>query len=403
MLREFSKEKIYSVFLILTVVFCIASNFGLYLLYYCWLFFCFVLYCHAKLKTNLLLKVSVRNFYITLFGMFIAFYSCSQRQYTNILKFAVWAFIAMIGYCFITLVGDKDKIGRIIVWILAICSIEGLIQFFTHSISFSNYLVEWGDNLRQGVVSIFLQHIVWGHMLVIGIVFTVYFFSGLKQAILLLLFFVNLYASQCRSAWIACIAFVFLLFIRLLNRKHFSFRKKSFIVFILSIIISFFFLIINRKRVVIVLDGIMMHLQLLLSGQARYRFNTVFALIRYRFNDFNILHHLFGSGYGSSSIALKYYNLSLSGNRYVVDNQIVSIYFEFGIIAFLFFVYLFVESIFYVVHNKGNKESVFSIIYIINFLMSCVYESFGYTTTAFLFFFVMGAKIAQTDKSVNNL
>lgn len=392
--------------LYLSFITCVLTNFGYYNLYYAVLIGCSAIIIMLSLQAGHQFKIDKRIFNIIFMVTIIAIYSIAQRNYYNVLKFIVWSLVAYIGYNFVAYSNENEKkrFGRVILTVLVLASFEGLNQFITGNMSFTGRLVSWGDNLRQGAVSIFLQHIVWGHVLLIGFFVNEYVNKGMIRSILRILLLINLYACQSRASWLTLVIYLVIVSFKFLKQREIfsSINKYSVIKFMLAFvgvgIIIYYGL--TNSTLKNVMETIVSHLGSLFTGQARYRTSTIEALIDYRINKFNLMHWLLGSGYGSSSEALSYYGLSLSNKRYIVDNQIISVFFEFGFIVGCYIIYLFMNAIRVFILSRDKVQNLINGIFICNILMSLVYESFGYQVSAYIFFFTFGAKLAIDLKKI---
>ena len=380
------------------VVTCVLTNFGYYSIHTISLCI-FFMYEFYKTKHNKLL-INKKTSLVIVMSIVISLLSISQRNYSDIFKFIKWFILSFAGYVFIKRYDSENqkKVCNIVLIIIFLACIEGLVQYFSNKISLVDYLVPWGDNLRQGTVSIFLQHIVWGHVIIVGFVLSSCITNNKLRLLYKTILLINLYLCQSRSAWLTF--FVYLLYLYFPKIRNILFKKMnktkvlvSFVTFLLLLIL----LVLNMNSVSKVFDTIIDHLGMLLKGESNYRTNTIKSLLDYRISNPNLLYLLFGSGYSSSKIALENSGLFLSGNRYIVDNQIISIAFEFGIIAFAYVISMFIKS-FKKQNNQSNIDKLINLLFICNFCMSLVYESFGYEVTSFIMFFVFGAKIALNEK-----
>lgn len=393
------KQRFLDLLISLTIILCVLTNFGYYQMFNISLvivFFILVLFNINELK-----EIKLKLLITMLFTFGIVLFSILQQNSSDIFKFSVWFIEAVIGF-YIMKTSKYIKPKFIILTfflIIFLSSIEGVIQYTTGNITLVNYLNYWGDGLHQGIVSIFLQHIVWGHLLVIGYIANDFLNFTKFKNILRILLLINLFASQARSAWLALLVYFSLMIYRYFKHKNgdfiFSKNKALTLLVAMIIIITTLLLFPNMNQYIQEIKfTIISHINALFAGEANYRIRAIESLISNRIKYFNLFHWLFGSGYGSTSIALSYYGVSLSGERYIVDNQIISLAYDFGIVAVIFIIYMFLDSVKVFIKSNNKSYRLISSLYICNFVMSLVYESFGYQVTAFIFFFTVGAKTA---------
>ncbi|MFB8550737.1 hypothetical protein [Enterococcus casseliflavus] len=398
-----SKYRILDLLMCLSLIACVLTNFGEYSIFNFTLIITVIITLLFNIKE--MHEINRKLFVIILAILTIFLLSVIQQNSSDLFKFIVWIFEGIIGYYFIKrklLAREHDyksSLAFVFLFVLFLSSIEGTIQFFSGEITFINYLNYWGDGLHQGTVSIFLQHIVWGHVLVLGFVVNEFFNKGNIKNVLRVLFLANLYWSQARSAWLTLVIFLALNFLYKLKKQNYKIkltklRVLNFIIVLCLLTCFILFMPSLNQRVYSLIDSIFSHFFYLFKGEANYRLRAIQALLFDRLENINLVHWLFGSGYGSTSVALAKNGISLSGFRYVVDNQIISLGYDFGLIAFVFIFYLFFDSLKEFVTSENKLSRIISSLFICNFIMSLVYESFGYQVTALIFFFLIGAKLS---------
>lgn len=390
-----------------SLITCFLTNFDIYLPHYFIMLITPFIYIYA-FNIRISKRVIILIYSILIWGILSIL---QQGNIADLGDIIMWICIILLGYCFAYLTSKKidySFIKKLYFIIILLSLVEGINQLTTGKIFLSNLLVPWADDLHQGTTSFFLQHIIFGNLLVVAFWLNEKLTLNNKIKMLFrVLILINLYGTRARSAWLCFVLIIGLsiLSFMLKNKTHFKINKK--ILRRLGIIICFVLLVLIMLRNNSIIGDVISTIQnrmyrLIYAGEATYRQATASALIEYRLEHPNLFYIFFGSGINSTAQVLSSVGLSLSGNRYVVDNQIITFLFEFGVISVCFLLFLLYKAFKILFGLSSTEEKTIAGCYIINFFMALVYECVGFQVSRYLFFFFLGAMFYLSNKKGNN-
>lgn len=389
----------------------VATNFGAFVLFYCigilciaYLVFKYISMEHLKITSGYKYWQAIINnkkvFLFLLFLIALMLFTAIQTGMHSLFQIIKICLLIMIGYFYgkIENISQFKKLAGFLTMVFMPTVYLGIHQMLFGKNILDRYLVWWGDTLKQGTVSVFLQHIVFGHVLVILFLLNTF---GIRNKYLRwyhdILIIVALYSTKCRSAWLVFFGICILLLIQKIRITKIKINRnnvKKFVVYLMPVCLGILILC-SIPATRNAFHEIIYHFQRLSnSGSTNYRSSTFVMLIKERLSDINPIHWLFGSGYGSSKFYLKNLGISLGDNNYVVDNQWVTIFIELGLPCLLIFVYYYIHCFKTFWNAVNHKIEIFELIQLSNVMMLFVYEGFGYQVIAFFVFVSMGINLA---------
>ena len=378
---------------------CIGTNFGLYNLFYLSLMLTFVAFF---LENKIELKIK-KEYIIYIMVFFAAtLISTLSSEFYSFFRFFRWFLTIIVGYLFYknTSENGRNYIRKTIYIIMLFTLIEGTFQYITGVNSYQRILVSYADLLKRGTTSIFLQHIIWGQVLVLYFFYNEYKTENpiIKWMLRVWIIF-NIYASKARSSWLVFLICLLLLIFKNKNIISGKISKKLVGKIVISFSCIFVIAFISSKFIDYgtIWENIIYLLNKLIDGESLYRQSTIKALFIYRIQNFNPIYFIFGSGSGSAAETLRHMGVvGMKDN--VVDNQFVTVFFEMGfLLAAIWLIFLY-QALNLFFKSTDNNKSFISLCFIIVSLSSLVYESFGYQVTSFLFFFILGVFLKGNEK-----
>ena len=291
--------------------------------------------------------------------------------------------------------------------ILSILAIYGVFEFIFGNI-FDAYTVRvYAATYR--LHSLFLHPIIFSLMLLQSLIINHYLIKNVVvKGILTLINIFCIFMSLSRSSWLVL---GIILIMMMIHQKYI--QKKPLLVskyitkvrFLgIAVLLCVIVIIIQKLDIVSYLGTLMTRWQALEGSMSvQYRLSVIASVFSDRINDTNILHWLIGSGYHSvqASVANAEMGFATLGN-YVVDNQWISIFFDFGFIGLAALVYLTIKSLRCFFGNYDSGLWIVSLCMIANLLMALICDTFGWAPAGNVVFVLSGILFSISKKDLND-
>ena len=255
--------------------------------------------------------------------------------------------------------------------------------------------------------SIFLHPIIFSLMMLIAFWLSYYL---IENRILKFIFcMMSLYCivmTLTRSAWVAFVITVILNIIkRKLNKGSlFNFGKKvsKWKLIELIIILIIIFIISTKFNLLSIVNRMSLRWGTLNNSMSvTYRSNAIYTLFASRLSDNNIIHWLIGSGYHGVQKAAANAGIYFGtvGNN-VIDNQWISVFYDFGLIGIFVMIYIFVRSIIIFLKTKEIILKLMSLICFVCLFMGFFCDIFEWSTAANITFLFIGLISPKLNKNI---
>lgn len=253
--------------------------------------------------------------------------------------------------------------------------------------------------------TLFMHPILYAAILVLGIIILYYFpyKNYQKNLIFKIILFFNLLATKSRSSWIACLLVILLIII-----KHFSYKSKTTIqkkkiitiVFLLCSV-GILFLIFHQHFFDF---GSEIYSRILGGFTGKYQDGSRgvrLAIIEKAFLEFrnntSFGDFIFGKGSGYALYFISSH--PISGWNSAIDNQYISILFDYGLIGLILNLYILFKSFFIFIKSRNNILSMCSLSLVSLYISMFFYECFEFRVFNFIIIFLLFSINIYNNKS----
>lgn len=312
-------------------------------------------------------------------------------------KLVVYISSFVIGYIVIR-DGKNKGVRRLLVSyaiIIALSALYGVFEFV-----FGNVLDVYTIRVYGAIYrlhSVYLHPIIFSLIMLQSIVIFYYLVDNilLKNIIIMLSVFC-VFMTLSRSAWLVLGIVIVLVFCHnkfILKKRgiltsHFS-RRKVVIMLILFIALM---MLLYKVNVVSYIEILFDRWQALNgSTSVLYRSNVIETVLTDRKNDSNIVHWTIGTGYHSVQKLIGRAGIYFGevGNN-VVDNQWITIFYDFGLLGLGTLVYCTIKSVRLYFSKQTREIWITSLCIIVNFLMAFICDTFEWAPAGNLVFVFLG-------------
>lgn len=280
---------------------------------------------------------------------------------------------------------NMDIFYKVFMIFINILCLFGIYEFIFKYNIFNEYLVvNNGDFVdlslttfrNYRVFTIYTHPIVFGNTLIVA-------FLICKSKIVNIyircfsytLIVINILLTKSRSSWIAFFIVVILINFKKIRSSNRKIKLNKMMLSIFGVIVFIISYIIFYEQFMSVVSFIFNRFSELVDGQGSISKDQRLGAIRFileKISSGHILNLLFGYGIGSSKNLFA--NVTLLANIATTDNQFLSIIYDFGIIGFLFFIFISIKVIYVFIKTNSKILSNSCLIYI-----GIIVNSFFYT------------------------
>jgi hypothetical protein len=323
-------------------------------------------------------------------------------------------------------VGNNFKIHRLFVFLLNIVAVYCIIEYFLkyNPVFYRFFASQYHDYYsvkHEGLfyrVSGTMQHpIVMGNFLLVNVLFNFGLYLRDKKIWSLVFTVINLIAlfmTFSRGSYLAlAISILFYLIINIAIRHKLAiYLSKRYLKKVLIVSSAFILILFALNFKGINLIG------LIYSRFTALGTNSGWASLYQRLNGFhfvmnsmlhksNVFEFIFGNGFGSLAYTLKTNNVSLFlPGLYVVDNQYLTMFYEFGLIGICFFFYivvkLFITCLKKIVINKNGFDlQIFLTAFLAILINLAFYDGFYWSSILILLSYTVAWILYLSDYTLD--
>lgn len=398
-------------FILLRPSFCIIMSFIIGIFGYGWekmdiamliiFFVCFpfLLVSLMRFKINYFLLIITSLVFLAIISTLVM----RDFSFSFVMEIASYYFYVVLGFFCMKSSKEDTLLGlKLIGVFIFILSLLGVIEYIMRTNIFEKYLnfksssiygIEITDSYNYRVRSLFVHPIVYGNILAFALCINIFLFQNNKFQILnFILLTINIIFTKARSVWVLCgLLLLFMLCYTYKNIKDNDKQKKKFII-IFYIVISFliFLVVLALSGIYIpVLDMIISKFKDLAGSDSINQRTGVIPLLLGKFNNGSIYNILFGNGAHSSKIVMKYETVTIS-NFGTVDNEWLSILYDFGMVTFIFFIILYIKMIKNIFKTNNILLLFVSLVLVIFLSLYFAFDGFTWISSYSLFFMFVG-------------
>ena len=284
-------------------------------------------------------------------------------------------------------------------WVLVIVAIFGIIEWVTGVNFFIPYFKSegyTGTGTTGRIASCFIHPIPFGHIMLYAFCLCLYLPSlKVTKFLLMFLFAFSVLATGSRSSWI-CLAFVLAIYVVLNTKRTVKIRT------LISIVAAFIVLIVflysdSGAELIAWMSSRLGSQSATFSNEVRTRVYLYFFSIFFS-SDFGSL--LFGHGFNALAELVE----TSVFQSMAVDNTLLTILYDYGLIAGILALVLIVHWIKYLFTSRNENKDMQLILTLlsVNVLMSMFYDSFGWKNVSFLSFTIIGCWMSLEQKRLKN-